>query len=829
MTHKLLPVIFFLLFSAAADAQINGSDTMCSGYRYTFTAAIAGADSFAWSFPSGWAVISGNGTSSIQVLCTQNIGQVCVEGYDTGGAFITQFCHTVYWGAGSEGWNVQYTPGTCACDPVTAYISSTGTGGGCAGCGNGTLSPNLVFAMYTAPWPNGSYVCQVGTPFLPPYATFATYYIYYVDITFGIYNAILIDGGLCSGAVDHILSVSPCVMHMIVFASDYTPCLGDTVDLVFDPNVVPLNISTVSWSVNQGSATYITPTNLYSVSCIVNSAGVIQIHIDGININGCLYDGGVDLNVSNCAAQVTGDSIVCAGYTYNYTANIPGAVTYNWTLPSGWYEVTGQGTSSISAACNVSDGDICVEGFDANSNSVGTQCITTQWGGGGAQGWDVLPPMAVYCLGQSLPSVTPYIYSNGTGSGACPPGCGNGTPGTDQLFALYDNSVPYRKFMGVVDGTHLINLPAIPNVSYYVYFVDTTMGADFPDAVIISGGCGSASINNVITVYEAIPATPTFTQVPDPACIGDTVLITQTGVSVNTLWSALSGLTIIGNPSPEEILVVINSTPPDIYYEGVSLPGACFTSGTYEVNTSCTLPYISFTATMNPICPGTCTGFTNNSFFATSYEWSFPGGSPSSSTASSPSNICYNAPGSYDVMLIATNSSGSDTLLMTNYIVVQNYPPSQSILQNGDTLVASQGFASYQWYYNTAIIPGATDYTYVASQDGDYNLISVDSNGCEVEAVLFNVFLGVQSLPDGIFLSVHPNPANEMLFVETALQASPATLEIFNVTGEKIFERKYQRLSAETAIEVRAMLPGIYSLSVKCRDGKTMRIRFVRQ
>ena len=121
------------------------------------------------------------------------------------------------------------------------------------------------------------------------------------------------------------------------------------------------------------------------------------------------------------------------------------------------------------------------------------------------------------------------------------------------------------------------------------------------------------------------------------------------------------------------------------------------------------------------LCPGTCTDFTNLSLNATSYQWSFPGATPDTSTAVNPTNICYTNSGSYDVQLIATNANGSDTLLLTNYITVYPSPPPQSITQNGDTLFAIAGAGIYHWYLNGNIISGATDYFYVATSSGDYN------------------------------------------------------------------------------------------------------------
>lgn len=57
---------------------------------------------------------------------------------------------------------------------------------------------------------------------------------------------------------------------------------------------------------------------------------------------------------------------------------------------------------------------------------------------------------------------------------------------------------------------------------------------------------------------------------------------------------------------------------------------------------------------------------------ATSWQWSFPGGTPSTSTAKNPQNIIYNTPGCYDVTLTATNSNGSDAETKYCYVSVSN-------------------------------------------------------------------------------------------------------------------------------------------------------------
>ena len=63
----------------------------------------------------------------------------------------------------------------------------------------------------------------------------------------------------------------------------------------------------------------------------------------------------------------------------------------------------------------------------------------------------------------------------------------------------------------------------------------------------------------------------------------------------------------------------------------------------------------------------------------TSWKWSFPGGSPSSSSLQSPSKIHYNLPGSYPVQLKVTNGTTSDSITRSGYISVTAFPSSMSL------------------------------------------------------------------------------------------------------------------------------------------------------
>jgi PKD repeat protein len=234
----------------------------------------------------------------------------------------------------------------------------------------------------------------------------------------------------------------------------------------------------------------------------------------------------------------------------------------------------------------------------------------------------------------------------------------------------------------------------------------------------------------------------------------------------------------------------------------------------------------------NHICPGTCTDFTNLSTNASSFVWSFPGANPSASTDFSPTNICYNTPGSYGVTLIASGISGSDTLFLPNYITVYPFPAAQGISQNGDTLFANAGAVSYQWYENGVLIPGATDYFYIALESGNYNVVATDNNGCEVEAVIFDVIAKTQTLAGNTQLAVYPNPVKDKLLIKGLSSLTGRAISVYDLLGKKILTATLtQENGNDYGADVSSLIPGMYFLELNSNGdhGPSMRTRFKKE
>ncbi len=84
-------------------------------------------------------------------------------------------------------------------------------------------------------------------------------------------------------------------------------------------------------------------------------------------------------------------------------------------------------------------------------------------------------------------------------------------------------------------------------------------------------------------------------------------------------------------------------------------------------------PNADFSANTQIVLAGGSVNFTDLSLYnPTSWSWTFPGGTPGTSTLQNPSGIVYSTPGIYQVSLTATNGNGSDTETKTAYINVVN-------------------------------------------------------------------------------------------------------------------------------------------------------------
>ena len=212
----------------------------------------------------------------------------------------------------------------------------------------------------------------------------------------------------------------------------------------------------------------------------------------------------------------------------------------------------------------------------------------------------------------------------------------------------------------------------------------------------------------------------------------------------------------------------------------------------YITVTNCTTPTAGFSISDNEICAGECIDFTDMSTAATSWLWTFNGGSPSTSTDQNPTNICFGTDGVYSIELIASNSFGSDTI--TDTVTVHPTPIVNAgsnvtiTLGNNTILNATGSNGSYSWTPPTWLsCPTCPSTTSTPEETITYTVIVVDSNGCSAsdQVTVFIEFENVIWVPN--IFSPNGDGSNDILYVR-GKGVADLNFFVYDRWGEKVFE-----------------------------------------
>ena len=152
-----------------------------------------------------------------------------------------------------------------------------------------------------------------------------------------------------------------------------------------------------------------------------------------------------------------------------------------------------------------------------------------------------------------------------------------------------------------------------------------------------------------------------------------------------------------------------------------------------------TPPTAEFTYDISSGCAPFDVQFTNlSSDNSDGFLWSFPGGTPSTSTEENPT-VTYNESGIFDVTLIVSNSAGQDAEIANSLIEVVESPVadfSYSLIGNEVTFVNFSDFGdTYEWDFgdgNSSILQNPT---HIFEEDGDYEVVLTVTNECGTDMV----------------------------------------------------------------------------------------------
>lgn len=162
--------------------------------------------------------------------------------------------------------------------------------------------------------------------------------------------------------------------------------------------------------------------------------------------------------------------------------------------------------------------------------------------------------------------------------------------------------------------------------------------------------------------------------------------------------------------------------------------------------------------------------FSNTSQFGEDFEWSFPGGSPETSTSENPT-VVYQEAGSYSVALIASNTSGTDTVSMTGLIVVGEAPEADFAYSiDGATVSfvnATIGADELLWLFGDGSTSNSANPVYDYGTAGTFAATLIAANECGNDTLQQDV-----EIIGGV-----PEPT--ITFGSPAGNCAPLTLELY--------------------------------------------------
>jgi PKD repeat protein len=359
------------------------------------------------------------------------------------------------------------------------------------------------------------------------------------------------------------------------------------------------------------------------------------------------------------------------------------------------------------------------------------------------------------------------------------------------------------------------------NASGYSVAVDSALNVYF-----------SGSFNDSLVVIDTMALVR-------PAIYKDPSFITRLDAGGNIVWG-----TILGSGGDDQNGIALG-TNNDIFFGGdyeADTANYFFIIGTDTLPATGTenifiaklqpdtatviaqLPAAAFYSSDTSWCDKTSIDYfdisTNN---PVTWQWYFQGAVPDTSTSQNPTGIYYPAFGTFDVQLIACNSAGCDTLLMTSFITEHAIPAAPSVSQSQDTLYSTAAF-SYQWWDQNGMIAGANDSFYVIPGPGTYFVIITDSVGCSVASTAIVIASIHEATGDASLFSLFPNPGSgEMTLSITAAAEGIAEISIYDLAGKKIKSFRNSQViygKQQLTFDISDMVKGIYIF--ECKKGSVL-------
>ncbi|MFN0176386.1 MAG: PKD domain-containing protein [Saprospiraceae bacterium] len=462
----------------------------------------------------------------------------------------------------------------------------------------------------------------------------------------------------------------------------------------------------------------------------------------------------------------------CAPLTVNFTNNSTGAVSYSWEFPGG-NPATSTATNPTVVYDTAGIYTVTLTATNANGTSTSTGTITVNTVPNAGFTYAISNDTTVTFTNTSV-GATSYLWTFGDGQSSTDTNPIHNYPAHDSIYN-YLVILSAVNACGTVNDTQIVRIVTDPTANFTA---TPTSGcapltvqfnnSSTPNATSFlwrfPGGVPDTSIlRNPVVVYSS-PGTFSVTLIAINSSGQDTfsrsnyIVVNTTPVAgftaatiglaasfTNTSTGATSYLWNFGDggsstaTNPTHIYAMDGT-----YTVTLSATNACGTTTKVQTVTITTAPIAGFTATPTAGCAPLTVQFTNTSSpNSTSFDWQFPGGNPSSSTAQNPPSVVYAIPGTYTVTLTASNSAGTSTFSQT--IVVSggptaNFSSSVNLLTANFTNTSSNS-TSYSWDFGDGSSSTDPNPTHDYAADGTYTVVLTATNDCGTSTFSQNVLI----------------------------------------------------------------------------------------
>jgi PKD repeat protein len=379
-------------------------------------------------------------------------------------------------------------------------------------------------------------------------------------------------------------------------------------------------------------------------------------------------------------------------------------------------------------------------------------------------------------------------------------------PSVSASYTVYVNQAPTVSLLPIADDCEILTLT--PTVTYNLTenFI-SDFNWSFPGAnpststaanpmnilyanpgeynvtIMVGNECGESSASQSFRLLDG--PEPSLV-VADSVCLGEsfTVVNNSTGDDLIYAWtvvpagSANISDTISGNPTIEfngplaSGEYTLNVTVSNSLCPSVS---ASYTVYVNQAPTVSLLPIADNCETLT-LTPTVTYNLSEN--FISSFNWSFPGSAPSSSTEAHPTNVVYSSPGEYTVTIIVGNECG-EASASQSFRLLDSPEPSFVVADSvcvGEPVTIVNNSTGDELSYAWTAIPGIIDFSNPNIGNPDLNISEFTPSGFyQLQVVVSNPICGsntssfslyvnraplvfLLSIPDDCFCESQPQP-----------------------------------------------------------------------